>query len=323
MSTLPLWWSRELDGEPPLVGRARSWVAELLPACAPLDDLLIFTSELATNAVTHTRSGHPGGRFTVEVTWSPQAARVVVGDQGSHEVPAIAASAGDQAAFLQSGRGLLLIDTLSAAWGIAGDATARWLWADVHWRSQGGPLPTAADGDSDAARHLATLHHAYPGTTPWYSPQSGQWHAILPGARDAPESLTAPRPRRSATWWPRATRRPASASASHPEGDQMHRPRPLRDYPAGTLDALQSAITALLLGYQDMLPTDLSVKLDIFRYDVSQAIGLGPRQATTFTPAPRRHGQDAAQRAGTTAPARDPDRPRALRGSPYPERHPR
>ena len=58
----------------------------------------------------------------------------------------------------------------------------------------------------------------------------------------------------------------------------MNRPRPLRDYPAATLDALQSAITALLLGYQDMLPTDLSVKLDIFRYDVSQATAQARRR---------------------------------------------
>src|SRR5882724_3475105 len=106
--TLPLWWSRDFPGEPPRVGQARSWVAGLLPACDALDDLLIFASELATNAVTHTRSGQPGGRFTVEVTWSPQSARVVVGDQGSHEVPVSAAGNGNRAADLESGRGLLL-----------------------------------------------------------------------------------------------------------------------------------------------------------------------------------------------------------------------
>src|SRR5579862_5861841 len=76
---LPRWWWRGFPGQPPQVSQARSWVASLLPGCAPLDDLLLFASELASNAITHTRSGRPGGRFTVEVTWTPRTARVVVG----------------------------------------------------------------------------------------------------------------------------------------------------------------------------------------------------------------------------------------------------
>jgi len=70
-------------------------VADLLPACGPLDDLLLFASELATNATEHTRSGEPGGQFTVEVTWTPRKARVIVGDQDSDEIPASAATPGD------------------------------------------------------------------------------------------------------------------------------------------------------------------------------------------------------------------------------------
>ena len=116
-SPLPLWWSRGFPGELPLVGQARSWVAGLLPAGEPLDDLLAIASELAANAVKHTRSGDPGGRFTMDVTWSPDGARVVVGDQGSGDVPAIVASEGDDLADAVSGRGLLLVSVFSAAWG--------------------------------------------------------------------------------------------------------------------------------------------------------------------------------------------------------------
>jgi anti-sigma regulatory factor (Ser/Thr protein kinase) len=193
-SPLPLWWSRGFPGEASQVGRARAWLAELLPACAPLDDLLLFTSELATNTTAHTRSGDPGGRFTVEVTWTPQVARVVVGDQGSDEVPASAASPDDQDAYLENGRGLLLIEAMAAAWGTAGDAGARWLWADVHWRSRGGPLPTTPIGSDDAGTRLLALRSAYPGTLAWYSEQSGQWHATPPEARDAGDTLSAPSP---------------------------------------------------------------------------------------------------------------------------------
>jgi serine/threonine-protein kinase RsbW len=198
-SPLPLWWWRCFPGEPPQVGQARSWVARLLPVCSPLDDLLIFTSELATNAVAHTRSGEPGGRFTVEVTWTPRTARVIVGDQGSHEVPTAVANPGDQAGYLESGRGLLLIDALSAAWGMSGDAHARWLWADVDWRSQGGPIPTTSIGSNSSEMQFAPTRCAYPGASPWYSDhpgheQPGQWHTALPGTPDKNDTLTAPSP---------------------------------------------------------------------------------------------------------------------------------
>jgi hypothetical protein len=154
----------------------------------------LFTSELATNTIAHTRSGDPGGRFTIEVTWTPQAARVAVGDQGSDEIPASTASPGEQDAYVENGRGLLLVDAMSAAWGMVGDADARWLWADVHWRSRGGLLPTTPIGCNDVEKQLAAMRCAYPGTLAWYSEQSSQWHALLPTARDAARPLTAPSP---------------------------------------------------------------------------------------------------------------------------------
>jgi hypothetical protein len=51
----------------------------------------------------------------------------------------------------------------------------------------------------------------------------------------------------------------------------MYGPRPLSDYPAATLDILRGTVAGLLR-YQDMLPTDLYVKLHLFRDDISQAI---------------------------------------------------
>jgi hypothetical protein len=191
-SPLPLWWSRPFRGEPSQVSKARSWLAALLPPCEPLDDLLVFTSELASNAVTHTRSGLPGGWFTVEVTWSPNAARVVVGDQGSDETP-ISKPGPPADDDLETGRGLLLIDAMSAAWGTAGDASARWLWADVDWRSRGGPLPTAPS-DNSAQLQFVAMRCAYPGTRAWYSPQTGQWRARLPDTTGTDGRLTAPSP---------------------------------------------------------------------------------------------------------------------------------
>jgi len=81
---------------------------------------------------------------------------------------------------------------MSAAWGTAGDADTRWLWADVHWRSRGGSLPTTPIGSNDAGTQLAAIRRAHPGTLAWYSEQSGNWHATLPEPRDASDALAAP-----------------------------------------------------------------------------------------------------------------------------------
>jgi serine/threonine-protein kinase RsbW len=191
-SSLPLWWYRRFPGESLQISSARSWLAGLLPACGPLDDLLLFASELATNALVHTRSGEPDGWFSVEVTWCPMWARVVVGDQGSDEVPTRTGPR-DDAIELEDGRGLALIDALSAAWGAAGGPDGRWLWADVDWRSRRGPLPMAAS-DNSAAQQFADLHQAYPETVAWYSSDSRQWHATLPLAVGTGSPLCAPSP---------------------------------------------------------------------------------------------------------------------------------
>jgi hypothetical protein len=65
----------------------------------------------------------------------------------------------------------------------------------------------------------------------------------------------------------------------------MHRLRPLSNYPAATLDALRAAIAALL-AYQDMLPTDLYVKLNLFRDDITEAINPSPRSSPMLSPHP-------------------------------------
>ena len=77
-----LWWSRDFPGGRDQVGEARHWIGNLLPECDGLDDFLLLASELCSNAVVHTRSGQAGGRFSVDVEWTPTLARVVVGDQG-------------------------------------------------------------------------------------------------------------------------------------------------------------------------------------------------------------------------------------------------
>ena len=68
------------------------------------DDLVLITSELATNAILHSRSGRPAGSFTVRVTLYPDDyAWVEVIDQGGewtsdhrrHGLTALASIAGE------------------------------------------------------------------------------------------------------------------------------------------------------------------------------------------------------------------------------------
>lgn len=56
---------------PGTVDQVRSVRADAIEAalgCPFVDDLVLLTSELATNAVLHSRSGHPGHKFTVRVS---------------------------------------------------------------------------------------------------------------------------------------------------------------------------------------------------------------------------------------------------------------
>ena len=70
----------------------------------------------------------------------------------------------------------------------------------------------------------------------------------------------------------------------------MHQLKPLNDYPPATLHGLQGPI-ATLLRYQDMLPSDLYVKLDLLHGDITAAITPSPRRTAVFTPRPALPGQ--------------------------------
>jgi serine/threonine-protein kinase RsbW len=122
-----MWWSRDFTGGADQVPEVRRWIADLLPDCDPLADLLLLASELSANAVMHTRSGQAGGWFSVAVEWTPALARVVVGDQGSLSMPTAAAKTGTAAGDEESGRGLWLVNELADDWGTVSRPGGRWV----------------------------------------------------------------------------------------------------------------------------------------------------------------------------------------------------
>ncbi|WP_326645763.1 ATP-binding protein [Streptosporangium sp. NBC_01755] len=89
-------------------------------------DAELIVSELATNAVEHTRTGQPGGVFTTTVKRNPDGtAYIEIADQGGPVV------FGLPTPNREGGRGLYLVTALATAWGFKGDAAGRTVWVEL------------------------------------------------------------------------------------------------------------------------------------------------------------------------------------------------
>src|SRR5438874_10922198 len=94
---------RVFPGSGDQVGRARQFVGQVLGGCPAADDAVLLTSELVTNAVTHTASG-TGGKVVVTVYRADTRGRVAVRDGRSGYVPAVCSGGTAE----ESGSGLAL-----------------------------------------------------------------------------------------------------------------------------------------------------------------------------------------------------------------------
>src|SRR6266851_9690464 len=63
----PVEYTRAYDGRADQIGHVRAFLAGILDGCPVADDAILIGDELASNAVRHSNSGKPGGRFTVHV----------------------------------------------------------------------------------------------------------------------------------------------------------------------------------------------------------------------------------------------------------------
>lgn len=94
------------------------------------DAAVLIVSELVTNAVVHTASA----RVVCELRCSDSRLRISVQDQGHQPGgPRLSLQADDE-----HGRGLLLVDSMSAAWGSydTGNASGRIVWAELPHSSE-------------------------------------------------------------------------------------------------------------------------------------------------------------------------------------------
>jgi serine/threonine-protein kinase RsbW len=122
----PAVWSQTFPAIPSQVGEARRSLARILDGFPLADDAILCLSELASNAVTHSKSRQPGGSFTVRASiHGDDRVRVEVTDQGGSWTRRARADG-------QHGRGLLIVRQLAHDFGISGDShTGRTIWFEI------------------------------------------------------------------------------------------------------------------------------------------------------------------------------------------------
>jgi serine/threonine-protein kinase RsbW len=139
---------RTFRGERGQVPLVRDFISRYLdgrycPAEA-VEDVLVCATELAANAVLHSRSGLPGGHFSVEVAYTGQSVHVAVADsggpwaeRGNGGVDAECDGDIDD----ECGRGLPVVAALSADMGVTGDDAGRMAWFCCRWGTSEQGLP--------------------------------------------------------------------------------------------------------------------------------------------------------------------------------------
>lgn len=174
-------WRRFFPGEFEQVSVVRRWIAELLPECDARDTAVLVASELATNAVRHSASSLPGGRFGVGVTWEAESVRIEVADCGGPKVPAVIEDADGE-----DGRGLWLVARLSDSLRVSGDEEGRLVRARIPWGADGGPPRRIRD----TTRRSPARWRAFRAHFPWLSFGSARRRGAG-GWRSAPSAATA------------------------------------------------------------------------------------------------------------------------------------
>jgi anti-sigma regulatory factor (Ser/Thr protein kinase) len=121
--------SLTVPGRPEHVHDVRQFVIRTMGAGHPCTDLaVLLSSEVATNSITHSGSGLPGGTITVTVASTAGGFRVEVLDVGGASVPHVKALLG---ALTEGGRGLCLVSELSACWGYRHEGAGVVTWFEV------------------------------------------------------------------------------------------------------------------------------------------------------------------------------------------------
>jgi serine/threonine-protein kinase RsbW len=124
----PMVWRRVFPGVPEQARQAREFVRFLLDGFPDADDVVQAAAELVANAVTHTRSGGPGGSYMLEIRRWPTGSSLALTDQGGSQEP----SPGTDGELREHGYGLLTVRHLATWWGWHGTTRGRTVTAVFH-----------------------------------------------------------------------------------------------------------------------------------------------------------------------------------------------
>jgi serine/threonine-protein kinase RsbW len=114
-------WRRSFPGRAEYVREAREFVGFLLADLPEVEDVVLVVGEFAANALRHTASARPGGRYLVEVRRWRDGAAVALTDEGSHKVPRVP----EPDDLSECGRGLQTVHALASEWHWTGDGASR------------------------------------------------------------------------------------------------------------------------------------------------------------------------------------------------------
>jgi anti-sigma regulatory factor (Ser/Thr protein kinase) len=112
-----------LPGRPESAAAAREFAGKALAGYPAAGDAVMALNEMVTNAVQHSRSGLPGGTLEVRLTVTAASVLAEVVDDGPLGAPVVALREG----FAEHGRGLVLVEALTRAWGSSGGGVW-WFW---------------------------------------------------------------------------------------------------------------------------------------------------------------------------------------------------
>jgi hypothetical protein len=191
---------RVFPGEERQLAALRRWLAALLPERPARGDVLSVATELGSNAIQHTQSGR-GGSFAVDVTWYGPVLRIAVADGGAPAGPRVVDDPEGE-----HGRGLLVVEGLSARTGVCGDHRGRLVWADVPWGDGSAATPASSQDPSEAVigDGQAGLADRFAGVPAWSGRSTLQRQAL---ARGRPVGGGTGQPARSGSELPASTGR--------------------------------------------------------------------------------------------------------------------
>jgi anti-sigma regulatory factor (Ser/Thr protein kinase) len=151
-SAQPLRYARSYPGRKDQLRQVRAFLREVLAGLPRADDAVTLASEFSANACLHSRSGAPGGVFTVRAEVSEgNYLYIAVEDQGGPCHPRA------RQALARHGLDMAQGIAGSGNWGITGDATGRLAWARMLWPGTSPATMPAPSADEDVTVDLDKL----------------------------------------------------------------------------------------------------------------------------------------------------------------------